>query len=334
MNKSDLISVIIPVYNSSERLDICVNSILNQSYSNLEIVLVDDGSTDNSLEIINSYVKKDSRVKGYHKNNGGVSSTRNYGLKVANGKFISFIDSDDYIDKEYFKTLLKHQKINNSDIVRCGYHLNNKSYSIVNVKEVYVNFEFENKLIFDEMLKTYKFNSVWGQLIKKSVIKEVKFDESLSMGEDFEFNINIIKNSSIVTLIPDVLYYYYYNNNGMNYSKNKKKILKKIFDINSIYSNILNDSCFNANLIQVRYINEIFPHILDIISYKYKDYLKEIKMIRNDSFLSFERKSNNNLKKAKYYLFYKILKKKYFILLFIIGRLTLFIKKFKNYIES
>ena len=330
MNKSDLISVIIPVYNSSERLDICVNSILNQSYSNLEIILVDDGSTDNSLEIINSYVKKDSRVKGYHKNNGGVSSTRNYGLKVANGKFISFIDSDDYVDKEYFKTLMKYQKMNNSDIVRCGYYLNNKSYPIVIAKEVYVNFEFENKLIFDEMLKTYKFNSVWGQLVKSCVIKDVLFNENLSMGEDFEFNINIIKKSSIVTLIPETLYCYYYNSTGMNYSVDKIKVLKKIFDINMIYKNLLKDSYFKIELIQFRYINEIFPHILYISSYRYKDYLKEIRIIRNDSFILFSNSSDKKLKKAKYYLFYRILKKENFFLFFIMCRFILIIKKYNT----
>lgn len=330
---NDLISVIVPIYNVADRVSFCINSILKQTYNNLEILLVDDGSTDGSGLIIDKYASNDQRIKVFHRKNAGVSNARNFGLTKSNGNFISFIDADDSIECNYFEVLIAYQKKYNSDLVRCGYKFGGKVKQVTTEIKNYNNYYSNDNYIFDDMLKNYNFNPVWGELIKRSLINNVKFDETLCMAEDFEFNINIIKNAKVVTLIPEALYNYYYNVNGMNYNKNKDKILKKIFDINKIYSNLLNDSFFKTKLIQIRYINEIFPHILDIISYKYKCYIKEIKMIRNDSFLLFENNSNNNLKKAKYYLFYKILKKKYYNLLFIIGRLTLFIKKFKNYIK-
>ena len=330
---NDLISVIVPIYNVADRVSFCIDSILKQTYNNLEIILVDDGSTDGSSLIIDKYANNDERIKVFHKKNDGVSNARNFGMTKSNGNFISFIDADDSIECNYFEVLIAYQKKYNSDIVRCGYQFCDKVKQVTTKIKNYNDYYSNDNYIFDDMIKNYSFNPVWGELIKRKLLNNIKFDETLSMAEDFEFNINIIKNAKVVTLIPEVLYNYYYNINGMNYNKNKDKILKKIFDINKIYSNLLNDSFFNISLIQIRYINEIFPHILQIASYQYKDYLKEIKMIRNDSFLLFENNSNNNLKKAKYYLFYKILKKKYYNLLFIIGRLTLFIKKFKNYIK-
>jgi len=101
-----LISIIVPVYNSSVFLHECLQSIISQTYTNLEILLVDDGSTDDSLEICKSYAEQDSRIKVFHKENGGVSSTRNFGLRVATGEYIGFVDSDDFISSEMFENLL------------------------------------------------------------------------------------------------------------------------------------------------------------------------------------------------------------------------------------
>ncbi|MBO5468256.1 MAG: glycosyltransferase [Lachnospiraceae bacterium] len=102
----ELISVIVPIYNVEKYLDVCLESIINQTYSNLEIILVDDGSTDNSLYICNEYAQKDKRIKVIHKKNGGLSSARNVGIDVAKGKYIGFVDGDDYIHKELYRRLV------------------------------------------------------------------------------------------------------------------------------------------------------------------------------------------------------------------------------------
>ena len=108
-----LISVIIPIYNDEEYLNQCLNSVVYQSHKDLEIILIDDGSTDRSGAIADKYAKKDDRIQVIHQRNKGASSARNYGLKKAKGEWISFVDADDYLDKEFFKTLLTKADIEN-----------------------------------------------------------------------------------------------------------------------------------------------------------------------------------------------------------------------------
>ena len=115
----DLISVIIPVYNVEKYLPECIESVLKQTHTNLEIILVDDGSPDNSPQICDEYAQKDSRIKVIHKENGGVSSARNEGLKIAKGEWISFIDADDWVEKNFCEILLNKAVKTQSDIALC-----------------------------------------------------------------------------------------------------------------------------------------------------------------------------------------------------------------------
>ena len=118
-----LISVIVPVYNVENYLDKCIESIVNQTYKNLEIILVDDGSLDSSSKICDEWAVKDNRIKVIHKTNGGVSSARNEGLKNANGDFIAFVDSDDWLELNMYEKLISKQKETNTDIVFSGYNM-------------------------------------------------------------------------------------------------------------------------------------------------------------------------------------------------------------------
>ena len=115
-----LISVIIPVYKVEEYLENCIQSVIKQTVSDLEIILVDDGSPDQCPEICDLWADKDSRIKVIHKENGGLSDARNAGMKVATGEYVSFIDSDDYISLDFYETLLETIVDNDSDIVECG----------------------------------------------------------------------------------------------------------------------------------------------------------------------------------------------------------------------
>ena len=114
------ISVIIPVYKVEEYINRCIKSVVNQTYDNLEIILVDDGSPDNCPVICDKWAEKDSRIKVIHKNNGGLSDARNMGMKIASGELIGFIDSDDWISKEMYQLLYENMKENESDISACG----------------------------------------------------------------------------------------------------------------------------------------------------------------------------------------------------------------------
>ena len=117
------ISVIIPVYKVEEYISRCIKSVVDQTYSNLEIILVDDGSPDNCPAICDKWAEKDSRIKVIHKKNGGLSDARNAGMQIASGEFIGFVDSDDWISKEMYQLLYENMKENESDISACGVKL-------------------------------------------------------------------------------------------------------------------------------------------------------------------------------------------------------------------
>ena len=116
------ISVIVPVYNVEQYLDRCVDSIINQTYKNLEIILINDGSTDNSGQLCDELAKKDDRIRVIHKENGGLSDARNVGINVAEAELIGFIDSDDYIDEDMYEVLMTNLKRANADLSMCGHY--------------------------------------------------------------------------------------------------------------------------------------------------------------------------------------------------------------------
>ena len=204
----DLISVIVPIYNRENRLDKCITSIINQTYRNLEIILINDGSTDNSLEKCYEYQRLDSRIKVVDKTNGGVSSARNEGIKNSCGDFIQFVDSDDYIELNMCETLLRYSQKENSDIIICG---NKKEYS----GKIYLN-KCLNKTVkdiseikedFSMLYERYIFNSPCNKLYKRDIVITY-FNEKISLGEDLVFNLSNLKNTHKVTFIEDCLYNY------------------------------------------------------------------------------------------------------------------------------
>ena len=129
---NETISIIIPVYNVEKYLNKCLNSVIEQTYKNIEVILIDDGSTDNSGKICDEYAKNDIRIKIIHQQNGGVSTARNNGLEHATGKYITFVDSDDYIEKEMIETMAKKIMKKNADIVICGVTDRDEENNIIN----------------------------------------------------------------------------------------------------------------------------------------------------------------------------------------------------------
>ena len=127
MNEQPLISIIVPVYNTEMYLDKCVTSLINQTYRNIEIILVDDGSTDNSGKMCDSYAQKDNRIKVIHQTNAEVGAARNVGLKNVSGQYIGFVDSDDYVEHDMYEVLLKTLLQNNVSIVSCSYFYEKQS---------------------------------------------------------------------------------------------------------------------------------------------------------------------------------------------------------------
>lgn len=221
-----MISIIVPVYNAEKYLNRCISSLLNQTYHNLEIILVNDGSTDNSKKICENAAKKDSRVKVINSVNEGVSLARNKGLKRASGDYVSFVDSDDYVEPGYIEKMLLTLKKKKVDIVYC-------SAIVENINGVFIQREYEkNKLI---KIQNYDWNSseahcvVRGALIPKWVVSDLKFDKKLFVGEDTYFFAQCIKKVKYVYCIKNPLYHYVIYDKSVSHGNSINRLVTEIY---------------------------------------------------------------------------------------------------------
>lgn len=211
---SDLISIIVPVYKVEKYLHRCVDSILAQTYNNIELLLIDDGSPDNSGMICDEYAEKDSRVRVFHKPNGGVSSARNLGLREAKGEYIGFVDSDDYVLPKMYETMIDLIKSQGADIAICGYQKELKDGSFEPYwKDQLTSFFNKEQMIANLLTNHYYTCSVCSMLFSKSVIRSVSFDENKNHNEDLLFIYETMKNADKATF-HSVPYYFYCTNEG------------------------------------------------------------------------------------------------------------------------
>ena len=211
-----LISIIVPVYNVEKYLKKCVYSILNQSYKNLEVILVNDGSTDNSGKICDELSREDSRIKVYHKDNGGLSDARNYGVAKANGEYVGFVDSDDYIDQYMYENLYKAIRKYNTQIAECGItrvyknnklrpHYDGEEYSLVVDREGYLKEYLENRKVYGAAV---------CKLLSIDLAKVLKFPDG-KVYEDVFYTLELLKKVDKYTLISGNYYYYYIRGNSI-----------------------------------------------------------------------------------------------------------------------
>lgn len=184
--QTDKVSVIVPIYNSADVLDKCLVSVLNQTYTNLELVLVDDGSSDRSFEICKSFQDKDQRVKLFQKKNGGVSSARNYGLQVASGAWVTFLDSDDFLEKDFLEQLMA---IQTTDMLVGGFkRFGDKNDEIVPNQQV-VSVKNDLNALWNKTVDKFIYWYPWGKIYKLDIIKanNLQFNEQMFYSEDFCF---------------------------------------------------------------------------------------------------------------------------------------------------
>lgn len=182
---SPKVSIIIPVYNVEKYLERCINSVSNQSYTDIEIILVDDGSTDNSGMICELHAKKDSRIKVIHKKNGGLSDARNAGVAIASGQWISFIDSDDWIEEYFLENLVKEAEKNQCEIVGCSYRKvfeDSEYYSVDNRYNLRI---YENDEIMSNLIDNKIQQVVWNKLYKRSLLEGIFFEKGKYHEDEF-----------------------------------------------------------------------------------------------------------------------------------------------------
>ena len=236
-----LVSVIVPVYNSELYLKRCINSIVQQSYKNLEIILINDGSTDFSLSICNEFQIKDSRIKLINKKNEGVSAARNQGIAHATGDYIGFVDSDDWIEKDYYYELVEAIEKNQATISVCGYISedgNNKIRSTQNKSvEIYNSSEAIAELFKGDIYMGHLCN----KLYKSEIFVNNLLNEQIDMYEDLLFNVKAMTKGEKVVFIPTFGYHYIRHPNSSSAAINDKyftvihayKLMKQELEISS-----------------------------------------------------------------------------------------------------
>lgn len=258
-----LISVIVPVYNSEIYLRNCIDSILNQTYSNFELILIDDGSSDGSGEICKEYSGKDKRIKFIETSNRGPGEARNQGLDISQGEYISFIDSDDFIEREYLNYLIKIRELENCDLVISGLKQISdfQDYRRKIDEEVLYFRLLDINHFIEEAFIYWWYLGVVGRLYKRDIIGERKFIAT-NYSEDFEFNLNYLLKSGRVAIIekPETLYI---KNNNPN-SLTHKNSLRKANDHLKALDSILQQIPVNNNIIKGKILEILFGDLAAI----------------------------------------------------------------------
>ena len=238
----DLITVIVPVYNVEPYLSKCLNSILSQTHKNIEIIIVDDGSTDGGPRLCDEFQKLDNRVKVVHKRNGGQASARNVGLDLASGKWVAFLDSDDWIEPDMYETLLKAAVVNDADISSCltRYCTIDSTPEVTDSNDV-INLESVDIIrgLFDGRVRF----EVWDKLWKRSLIGDVRFIEG-QISEEVYFDRVIFLKAKKMSCIKKTLHNYLVNRPGNTLSSFRKSRLcifneidQLANDLNSLWEN-------------------------------------------------------------------------------------------------
>lgn len=300
--KQSLVSIIVPCYNLEKYIKKCLLSLTSQTYNNIEILVINDGGKDNSEKIVAEFAKNDNRIILINKKNGGVSTARNTGLEYAKGKYISFIDGDDYVSDKFIETLVNGLESYNCDLSCIKPHkvMENKDYLFKNnIIEKPVFFEGKDGLI--QMISGVKFDiCVWNKLYKKELIANLKFDEQIRYGEDYLFNYYYFKKVNRVAFFKTPQHAYVQREGSLVNSKFNNNKLTTIKGLKEAIEDSKNDYVVNEYakawycLVNVELAYYIFK-----TKYKDKEVAKEVlSAIKNN--LKFLRKSKRIQKYRRY----------------------------------
>ncbi len=248
IKKDKLVSIIVPAYNAEKYIEKCLESILEQTYGNTEIIVVDDGSIDGTFDIINSFSKRYSRIQVIKKENGGVSSARNIGLQKASGNYISFLDADDIMEKTAISTLVDSMESSGADWASCQYSRWGKDdkrledYDFISGERLFASDDDRISFLLNEYFDYKVGYEVWGKLFKADIIKKYNlfFSEKCRIGEDLAFNIKYLMHSDRLRCIPDrCIRYKIHDDSAMSGHKAlSDKISEDILLLEDVYEHI------------------------------------------------------------------------------------------------
>ena len=280
------VSVIVPVYNVEDYLEKCLDSLVNQTLKEIEIIVVNDGSPDNSGKIIEKYAKKYKNIKAYTKENGGLSDARNYGIKKASGEYLVFIDSDDYIDETMLEKMYQKAIQENLDIVVCN---------SINVYDNNTTIEIKSNLNYSSNpIKNYLISAPMActRIYKKELFDNIEFKKGIYY-EDLELTPKLVKYTKKIDFIDEGLYYYYQRVGSIMKQKDWNDKLLDIFNVLDSNKEILFDEY--PEEIEYMYIT----HLLRTATLRFLDYPNSKNMI--NKIVSTMKETFPNWKKNKYY---------------------------------
>lgn len=262
----DKISVVVPIYNAEKYLEKCINSIIKQTHKNLEIILINDGSTDNSLNIINTfYQKHKDKIKVISRNNKGIGYTRNEGLQKATGEYIIFIDSDDYLELNMLEKMYNKLKTKKADLVICNYKIYNET-GVLKKVDVTKNIKDETMLVKQPNLMNELNFAPWNKLYKRELFNDITFPEKYKY-EDLSAIFKVCLKAKKIVKVDDYLYNYYVNNLGETQTVNERNldmyyIIKDITNYSQKYKE--NNNFWQALSLFCTYrLYEVLGHALD-----------------------------------------------------------------------
>lgn len=296
---SGLISVIVPIYNSAKTLHRCVDSILHQTYLNFELILINDGSSDNSGVICDKYVQKDSRVRVFHKENGGVSSARNLGIEEATGDFITFIDSDDWVDSNYLEEFMPFDNIDFAS-----------NYYVAEGWPEWVSCPFERKEYNKDNINEFfsseftSMNLICSKLFKKEIIDRynIRFDNRISYGEDTLFVYSVLSHVNNVRIKGNPVYHYDCQGSGSlsltptPWYKYEHSINALCGIINEIEERYLWDGYNAINIVVKNHFNRCFRAIQ--ADYSIVSGIRELKQSMQNKYVQQQVRDNRTYKKS------------------------------------
>jgi len=287
-----LISIIIPVYNAGNTIQRCITSLLKQQYKNIQIVIVDDGSSDDSYQVCCKCASLDNRIKLIRQKNSGVGVARNQGIYESDGIYICFVDADDYVSEDFVGNLYLLMIENNAELSICGlYEIRGKDIlnKTVGTMELITQQDAMEKLLREDSFKGY----VWNKMFKRSIILEnhIIFDEDINLWEDVLFVFQYMLHVSRIVFNPEPKYYYIFSEKSLSHQENQIVDVKKLFNAIEAKNKINPQIPINyANVkrqIQIRYVQSALAVIRNIGYTQYKEsdiYIKQsieiIKMYR------------------------------------------------------
>lgn len=299
-NNLPKVSVIVPIYNVEKYLERCMDTLVNQTLKDIEIIMVDDGSPDNCPKLCDEWAKKDSRIKVVHKKNGGLGDARNAGLDVATGKYVAFVDSDDFVSKEMYENLYNEAVNTGADTVFCGNYQYSKNKAIEGKRNLKGRNTFEGSSLKDfcldfiaspiEVKTDWKYEmSVWHGIYSNKLIQKnhIRFrSEREILSEDIYFNQLYLVHTKKIVYVPEP-YYFYCDNNGSSltrakYDSSRYTRMLKLYNALCELTKDRDSACMRAKRCLIAYLRGNAYKVIDS-HYSYKETLHYLKELDNKS---------------------------------------------------